>query len=164
MSTLLRRAGWTVVLFMLWLLFAQSFHWQSMITGLVVSAIVVAMNHDLLLSLSTDLHVNMRSITPWTAWVGLLIIEIFKSGWQVAKLAFSRKLILDPGYITHQTGLKEPMMRVSLANSITLTPGTLTVEAPATGEFVIHVLTGEAGEGLKDWHIEKRLAEIEGMR
>lgn len=164
MSAWSRRFGWTVTLLLLWVLFAQNFHWQTLITGAVVAAIVVALNHDLLLSLSADLHVTSRSILPWVAFAAHLIVEIIKAGLQVAKLAFSWKLMLNPSFVTHKTTLKEPMMRVTLANSITLTPGTMTVEAPLRGEFVVHVLTAEAGEGLNDWHIENRLKVIERMR
>ena len=62
------------------------------------------------------------------------------------------------------TGVQTCALPISLANSITLTPGTISVEAPLTGDFVVHVLTSEAREGLKDWHIENRLAAIERMR
>jgi len=164
MSTWSRRIGWVVTLFLLWILFAQSFHWQTLVTGLIVASLVVALNHDLLLSLSGDLHVTAKSIMPWTAFGALLVLEIVKAGLQVAKLAFSWKLSLAPAFVIHRSDLSEPMMRVTLANSITLTPGTLAVEAPLQGDFVVHVLTSEAGEGLKDWHIERRLREIERMR
>lgn len=160
----MRRLGWSVTLFLLWLLFAQSFHWQTVLTGLAVAAVVTAVNDDLLLSLSGDLHVTMRSVVSWAVFVSLLVVEIVKAGWQVAVLAFSLKLKLQPGFVVHKSILLEPMMRVTLANSITLTPGTISVEAPLTGDFVVHVLTSEAREGLKDWHIENRLAAIERMR
>lgn len=160
----MRRLGWSVGLFLLWVLFAQSFHWQTVLTGLVVAAVVTAVNDDLLLSLSGDLHVTVRSVVPWAVFASLLVVEIIKSGWQVAVLAFSLKLKLTPGFVAHKSILLEPMMRVTLANSITLTPGTITVEAPFTGDFVVHALTSEAGAGLKDWHMENRLAAIERMR
>lgn len=156
--------GWSVALFVLWILFAQSLHWQSVLTGLVVAVIVTAVNDDLLVSLATDLHLSRKSLGEWLVFVALLLLDIVKAGWQVAKLAFSMRLSLQPGFILHTPKLIEPLMRVILANSITLTPGTLTVEAPHEGDFVVHRLTTEAGEGLKDWHIENRLAGIEGMR
>ncbi|KAF0195242.1 MAG: multicomponent Na+:H+ antiporter subunit E [Bacillota bacterium] len=160
----MRRIGWSAALFLLWLLFAQSFHWQTVLTGLVVAAVVTVLNDDLLLSLSGDLHVNVRNLGAWAILFSLLIVEIVKSGWQVAVLALSFELKLQPVFITHKSSLVEPMMRVTLANSITLTPGTITVEAPLTGDFVVHALTSDAGEGLRDWHIENRLAAIERVR
>jgi len=159
-----RRIGWTVVLFIVWILFAQSFHWQSLITGLIVAFITALFNDDLLLSLSNDLHIDRRSLLPWLVFVGWLIIDICKAAWQVALVACSRRMDLQPQYVVHSVKLDEATMRVALANSITLTPGTLTVEAPQSGAFVVHALNDSAASGLTDWHIENRLVAIERRR
>ena len=156
-----RRLGWTVVLFLTWILFAQSFHWQSLITGSVVAFFVTMWNDDLLLSLSNDLHVERRTIVQWFMFAVWLVIDICKAAWQVAVVACSWRMDIQPQYVTHPIKVDEPAMRMVLANSITLTPGTLTVEAPQKGEFVVHALTDAAAQGLKDWHIENRLVAIE---
>ena len=164
MSRWTRRAGWIFALFLFWILFSQSLDYQSLFTGLVISAAVVFLNDDLLLSLGQDLHVTSKTLVSWTVFWMWMVVEIVKAGWQVAVLAFSPQLKIDPQFVPHTSSLREPMMRVTLANSITLTPGTLSVEAPQKGEFVVHVITREAADGLKDWHIEERLAAIERMR
>lgn len=164
MSRWPRRAGWVVTLMLFWLLFSQSFDPQSLITGLAIAGALTLINDDLLLSLQHELHVTPRSLGVWVSFWVSLVFEIVKAGWQVAILAFSPRLNIEPHFVLYEPQVKEPMMRVSLANSITLTPGTLSVEAPPEGAFVIHVLTPEAAEGLKDWHIEKRLSSIERMR
>ena len=156
-----RRLGWTVVLFLTWILFAQSFHWQSLITGLVVAFFVTMWNDDLLLSLSNDLHVERRTIVQWFMFAVWLVIDICKAAWQIAAVACSWRMDIQSQYVMHAVKLNEPAMRMVLANSITLTPGTLTVEAPQEGVFVVHALTDAAAEGLKDWHIENRLVAIE---
>lgn len=164
MSRWSRLTGWTITLFLFWVLFAQSFDIQSLLTGVLVAFIVALFNRDMLLSLTRDLHVSTRNVGAWLVLLVYLIIDIFKSGVQVAELAFALQLNLEPHFVEYDSKLKEPMMRVTLANSITLTPGTLSVEAPAKGKFVVHALTVAAAEGLKDWHIENRLAEIERTR
>ncbi len=156
-----RKTGWLLTLLLMWILFAQRLDYQTLATGVIVSAVIVVVNDNLLLSLGSDLHVTPRTIMAWVAFWGSMIVEIFKAGWQVARLAFAPRLSLSPGFVSYDPELKEQMMRVSLANSITLTPGTLTVEAPDEGLFVIHVLTEESGEGLKGWHIQQRLAAME---
>jgi len=161
MSSWKRRLGWTVVLFLTWILFAQSFHWQSLVTGVAVAFLVTMFNDDLLLSLSNDLHVERKTIIPWLVFAAWLIIDICKAAWQVAVVACAWRMDIQPQYVTHKIKLDEPAMRMVLANSITLTPGTLTVEAHQTGDFVVHALTDAAAEGLKDWHIENRLMAIE---
>jgi len=161
MSRYTRLMGWTLALFLLWMLFAQSFDIQSLITGWLVAGLITFVNRDLLLSFANDLHVSRGNGVAWLAYAGFLIIDVVKASVQVAELAFARKLKIKPQFITHASKLQEPMMRVFLANSITLTPGTISVEAPTQGDFVVHALTDAAAGGLKDWHIENLLAEIE---
>jgi multicomponent Na+:H+ antiporter subunit E len=146
---------------LLWLLFAQSLDTQSLITGWLVAGLITFVNRDLLLSFTNDLHISRRNLSAWLTYVRYLIIDVVKASVQVAELAFARKLDIKPQFVTHASKLKEPMMRVFLANSITLTPGTISVEAPAQGDFVVHALTDGAAAGLADWHIENLLVEIE---
>jgi multicomponent Na+:H+ antiporter subunit E len=157
------KLGWTAALFLLWLIVCAIFHYQTVLVGLGVAFLIASLNSDLLPSLSADLHVTPRTIIPWIKYSGYLVIEIIKASMQVARLAFTRdccgRMISD--YVEHESLLREPMMRVFLANSITLTPGTLTVEAPLEGPLLVHVLTREAADGLKDWTIERQLAVIE---
>lgn len=161
MSRYTRLIGWTLTLFLLWMLFAQSFDIQSLITGWLVAGLVTFVNRDLLLSFTNDLHIGRRNLSAWLTYVWYLIIDVIKASVQVAELAFARKIDIRPQFVTHESKLKEPMMRVFLANSITLTPGTISVEAPAQGNFVVHALTDGAAAGLAGWHIENLLAEIE---
>jgi multicomponent Na+:H+ antiporter subunit E len=140
---------------------AQSLHYQTVLTGLVVSVLVTLINGDLLLSLTRDLHVKPATVAMWLSYLFFLVIEIITAALQVSKLAFSLRPKLSPGFVPFASRLREPMMRVVLANSITLTPGTLTVEAPLEGNLLIHVLTEEAAAGLNDWHIEQRLISLE---
>ena len=158
-----RRIGWTIALFLLWLVFAQSFHYQTLLVGICVAYLIASINGDLLPSLKGDLHVNGRNLPLWIVYIGHLLVEIVKASWQVAKLAFSRDCCngMISEFVPHTPKLKEPMMRVFLANSITLTPGTLTVEAPTSGPLLIHVLTEDAAAGLVDWKIEQQLSIIE---
>jgi len=156
-----RRLGWSVTLFLLWLLLSQSFHWQSIITGLIIALVVSSINVDLLVGVSGDMNVNFRTIRAWLAYFAFLVMDIFTAAWQVAKLAFSPNPKLQSDFVYHNSELSQPLMRVLLATSITLTPGTLTVEADETGPFLVHVLTEEAAAGLEGWHIEARLVAIE---
>ncbi len=161
MSRYMRLIGWTLALFVLWMLFAQSADIQSLITGWLVAALVTYVNRDLLLSFANDLHINRGNLSAWLTYAGYLIIDVFKASVQVAELAFARRIALNPQFVAHESKLKEPMMRVFLANSITLTPGTISVEAPVQGEFIVHALMDGAAAGLRDWHIENLLVEIE---
>ncbi|MFP4457736.1 MAG: Na+/H+ antiporter subunit E, partial [Clostridia bacterium] len=55
------------------------------------------------------------------------------------------------------------IFKVLYGNSITLTPGTLTVDI-LEDHYIVHALTKEAAEGLKDSIVENKILKIEGNR
>ena len=55
-------------------------------------------------------------------------------------------------------GLKTGFARFVLANSITLTPGTITIEITEDGIYSVHALTGELKEGLLDGSMQQKVA------
>ena len=76
---------------------------------------------------------RLPRITPvriaWSlAYIGYLFIAIVKANFDVAGRIVRRKIPLNPGIVTVRTRLTSPLGRTVLANSITLTPGTLSVE------------------------------------
>jgi multicomponent Na+:H+ antiporter subunit E len=88
-----------------------------------------------------------------------LVIEIFKSGWATIKLIVTGRV--NPGVVTIHTDLTDPFRRIILANSITLTPGTVTIDC--TGQHLtvlwLNCVTedmDEAGELIKG-RLERRL-------
>jgi multicomponent Na+:H+ antiporter subunit E len=117
----------TVVMWLLWLVFAGSLHPQEMIAGAVVAVLVA------LLSSSTHLLVNPRILNPKRllyalAYIPFMLWSIILSNLDVARRVLSPKLDINPGIVKVRTRLKSPVGRMILANSITLTPGTLTVD------------------------------------
>lgn len=87
-----------------------------------------------------------------------LFIEIFKANIGVLKIVLNGKT--DPYIRTIQTPLKTKMARVLLANSITLTPGTVTIQLDGD-KLTVHCLTREMADGLTDFILEKKLIEME---
>ncbi len=79
---------------------------------------------------------------PWLAW------EIVKANFQVAYLILHPRLPVDPGLIRFRKRLPGPLAQLVLANSITLTPGTVTVDVEGD-DYLVHVLSREAAEGLR---------------
>ena len=87
-----------------------------------------------------------------------LFIEIFKANIGVLKVIVNGKT--DPYLRTIQTPLKTKLARVLLANSITLTPGTVTVELDGD-KLTVHCLTKEMADGLTNFVLEKKLMKME---
>lgn len=91
---------------------------------------------------------------PW------LLKEIGKSGWAVTRIVLDPKLPVSPTMVRFAPRQRTPVGLVTHANSITLTPGTITVEA-APGEFLVHGLTREGAQGCVDSEMDARVAALE---
>lgn len=92
-------------------------------------------------------------------YVIVLIVEISKANFAVVKIIFSVKYQVEPALVTFQSPLKSEFANFLLANSITLTPGTITVSME-NGEFTVHCLDKELAIGIDDSifvHLLKKL-------
>ena len=69
---------------------------------------------------------------------------------------------LAPRMVRFKPHLETDFGRVTLANSITLTPGTVTVEVESDGTFLVHALSREAAEGVLDGRMAERVRSLEG--
>jgi multicomponent Na+:H+ antiporter subunit E len=63
--------------------------------------------------------------------------------------------LIDPHIITFKTHLTSDIAITTLANSITLTPGTITVTATSDGAFKVHSIDRQSAEGLPGTMLEK---------
>lgn len=88
------------------------------------------------------------------------MVEIIKANADVVKFIFNDKEVVEPVIVTFQTNLKSELSRVILANSITLTPGTITISLEGD-ELVVHCLDKSLAEGMEDSIFVKLLEEIE---
>lgn len=92
---------------------------------------------------------------PWLAW------EIVKAAWNVTRIILHPRLPISPTLVRFHPSQRSVVGLVTHANSITLTPGTITVEASAT-EFLVHGLTKAGAEASVDSEMDRRLARLEG--
>ena len=91
---------------------------------------------------------------PWLAW------QIVLSAWGVAKIVVHPQLPISPTLVRFRPLQRSVVGLVTHANSITLTPGTITIEA-TPGEFLVHGLTQASAEGAVDSEMDRRLAQLE---
>ncbi|MDK2866449.1 MAG: multicomponent Na+:H+ antiporter subunit [Clostridiales bacterium] len=97
----------------------------------------------------------------WIAYLGILFFEVVKANFQVAAIALSKNMDVAPEVVPFESVLQDPWLLTILANSITLTPGTMTVTMTGN-QLRVHCLNRRYAEGLKGMHMEKLLHEIEG--
>ncbi len=103
------------------------------------------------------LHLTFAALAYWP-W---LIKEIVKSGWQVARIVLDPRLPISPTLVRLRPSQRTAVGLVTHANSITLTPGTITIEADHR-EFLVHALTREGAAGVVDSEMDRRVCRMEG--
>ena len=111
----------------LWIIFNGKFTLEILLFGIVIASVIYwFMCRFIDFSIQKDLLLWKRGLLL-LRYFGILILEIIKANVTTMKLLFSEKYEIEPVLITFQTTLETRMARVLLANSITLTPGTITV-------------------------------------
>lgn len=99
-------------------------------------------------------------ILLFVKFIFVMLIEIIKSNWQVAKIVLSPSLPISPSFVKVKKTFEKDFDKVIFGNSVTLTPGTLTVDIDEEG-FLVHALTKEAAEGLEGSIIEEFVRKLE---
>ena len=89
-----------------------------------------------------------------------LVFNIVVANIAVAKIVLSRKMPISPGFILVKSKLNKSFTRVLYANSITLTPGTITINLN-NDRLLVHALTEESAHNLHDWYMQERLLDME---
>lgn len=122
-----------LLLIAIWLLITSTLDPSMVITGIIVAGLVsllFARKSDLF----TDLHLSPKAMIYTVLYIFIFLGELVKSNLDVAWRVLSPTLPIRPGIVKVKTKLKSRMGRMILANSITLTPGTFTIEI--TDEFL----------------------------
>ena len=148
-----------LIMFGFWILLSGKFDLFHLTLGILSSALVALLSTDILMH---DTRKNDRlaiafrllSYIPW------LLYQIVLSTLHVTFLALHPKMKdqIDPTIVTFKTKLQGSIAQVALANSITLTPGTITIRIE-DGVFYVHAISRKAAAGLPG-EMEERLARV----
>ena len=147
-----------LIMFGFWILLSGKFDLFHLTLGILSSALVSFLSTDLFIydqgknRLSTALRFLLY--LPW------LLYQILLSTLHVTFLALHPKMKdqIDPTIVTFKTKLKTDIAKVALANSITLTPGTITIRIEDQ-VFYVHAISRKAAAGLPG-EMEDRLADV----
>jgi len=120
----MRLLFWTIFLFLIWMGLTMSLSTQELTTGFIVSFIIA------LLYVKNYESNDKFSFNPIAYIIYLIVFlkNLVLSNWDVAKRVIDPKLPINPGIVAIKTNLKEDYKKLMLANSITLTPGTITLD------------------------------------
>ena len=149
-----------LVLLALWLIFNGRFTLEVFCFGLVVCALVYLFICKVMgYRLRYDLFL-IKMFLPCCGYFFLLVWEILKADWAMMKLILSRKPDVSPRLVYIRPQLKTKFAQVMLANSITLTPGTITTQLQ-NGSYWVHGLNASCSEGLEESSFVKKLQKLE---
>lgn len=161
-----RTPAWAVLplaatLFAFWLLLSGIYTPFLLAAGLGAALAVAAFARrmDVADREGYPVHLTLGALLYWP-W---LLKEIAKSGWQVARIILDPRLPVSPALVRFKPSQASAVGLVTHANSITLTPGTVTVEADHDA-FLVHALTREGAEALAGSEMDRRVCRMEGRR
>lgn len=117
-----------VLCYFFWILLTGSFAWQELVAGAVVSAGVALFSARWFVHESPGRFFGKRLFILIWYCVAIFPWELIKANCDMAKRALSPKLKINPGIIKVPVDVPTEYGKIMLANSITLTPGTITVD------------------------------------
>jgi multicomponent Na+:H+ antiporter subunit E len=119
--------GLFIVLLVFWLLLNSSLDLDVLIVGSVSAFLIVVLFRNGR-SILSDFNLTPRGFATAVFFILYFFKELIKSNIRLAAIVLSPSLPVHPGIVKVRTRLKSPVARQLLANAITMTPGTLTVE------------------------------------
>jgi multicomponent Na+:H+ antiporter subunit E len=145
-----------LIMAVVWVILSGMFDPFHLTLGLICCGLVAFFSHSLLFW-GGDARSWSRGLVGWFLYLPSLFWEIVLANIHVAYVVLHPRMLdlIDPQVIRFKTTLKRPLSKMTLAQSITLTPGTITVDI-CDDEFVVHALTRTTAEGCPG-SMEKRI-------
>ncbi len=146
-----------------WIVLSGNFDPLLLILGVISSFLVAFYFYDLLLPGLEPMYIGI--FFKFCRYIPWLVMEIVKANFHLIYIAFHPRMkeIIDPQIITFHTNLKSDIAITTLANSITLTPGTITITADPDGVFRVHAIDKKSADALPGVMLEK-VARIFGEK
>jgi len=156
---MLHAAGVLIVLFGFWLLLSGYFTGFLLAAGAgsALAALLLSRRMGIIDREGQPLHLIRRALFSYGPW---LAKEIVKSAWDVSRRILHPQLPISPTLARFRPSQQTDLGLVIHANSITLTPGTISV-AVGRGEFLVHALTAEGAASLAGSEMDRRVTDLE---
>ena len=152
-----------VILFVFYLLISATLHIKFVIIGVLTCIVVGLVCMPLFLIKGKDgkkhflLDVSLPKFFAYMLW---LFKELVLANIDVGKAVWNPSLPIHPELLRFQVDWNNPAAAALLANSITLTPGTITLSYTKEGVFEIHALTPGAAEGIVGGGMLRKVAGL----
>ena len=149
-----------VLLFCFWLLLNGNVTLEIVLLGLAVTALMALLEYTLFGYTPKTEGMLLRKAPVFCAYIPVLLWEILKAGWAVSKVVLFRRYKVTPTLVTFRTDLKTEFGRFLLANSITLTPGTITVQVEGD-RLTVHCLDKSMLDTSDDGVVQRWIRKLE---
>lgn len=158
--------GLAVGLFAIWVLLSGKFEIKFLLIGLLSSLVVsfICLPFLMIKNPKTGksffvFGINYLKLIPYCIWV---IKEIFKSTIDVSREILKIHTDYEPRIVYFSMPFENPMANVVLANSIILTPGTITLDVMEGGIFEVHAINEGAAYDMLSGSMAKKVASVFG--
>jgi len=124
-----------IIYFIFWLAYTTSLAANEIIMGIILSTLLSVFTYKSFSQKNPENNIVVRIINL-IKYIPVFIIEMVKANLDVARRVINPSLPINPGIIKISTDLKSDYAKLFLANSITLTPGTLTLDVKDNNLFI----------------------------
>jgi multicomponent Na+:H+ antiporter subunit E len=149
----------TATLILFWLLMSFDFGTLSLALGIASAflVVVISTSMDVIDHESQPIHMTPRLPLFW-AWLGR---QVVRSNLDVTRRIWTPGRTISPTVVRVKSSQTTALGKVIYANSITLTPGTVTLSIEGD-ELLVHALTREDAQTLQQGEMDRRVSELEG--
>jgi multicomponent Na+:H+ antiporter subunit E len=147
-----------ILLFSFWLLLSTFLDWFHLFFGLLSTALVTLFTYDMVF-VNEEGKNNRNKSLRFISYLPWILYQIILANVDVAKRVLDPKLPIEPNMITFESVLKTDLSKTTLANSITLTPGTVTIDIDEN-TFLVHAIAKEPADDLLEGTMERKVAHV----
>ena len=151
-----------LIFFLIWVIFNGQFTPEIAVFGLIIAGLIYAFICKFMGYKPRADIIMAKKFFYLIQYVFILVKEIVKANFAVIRMITSSRYELEPAVVRFKTDLKSAPARIMLANSITLTPGTITVSLTGD-EYVVHCLDKSLAEGINSSIFVTLLRRLERM-
>ena len=141
-----------------WLLLSGQFESTFLVgSGVISSALAVFCCHRL--GVIGEVYQPVESIPRFLFYLPWLIYQIVLASLDVTRHSWSLRSSIQPRLVKVPHSIRHPLAQTLLANSITLTPGTVTIDV-TEDQLLVHALTDDAEKGVLDGSMTSRIQKM----
>lgn len=149
-----------IIFFAIWVIFNGQLTLEIAVFGAVISALLYAFICKFMGYQPKTDRLLIKKVFLFLQYAVVLVVEILKANVGVVRLILTSRYELEPAIVHFKVDLKSTPARILLANSITLTPGTITVLL-VDNEYTVHCLDKELATGIDQSVFVKLLQNME---